>query len=174
MKKHVIFFSLLLFIAIGTLLIVQNQQNVAGKQENQCLASGGGWAPYWDQIDCNGNKLLSNSDLVNRDKTCWCHSLNTCWNGTDCVSRESSTQPSEKNWVSITCSTSHFSKLLGCTICLAYSMNRSYWQTLLNAGLISLKTPTGLDERFFQPEREHKHKNEHPLKRVLFSFVLSQ
>ncbi len=86
-KTLLICFGLLLISASGVYLYFDNENRKLNNPVALCKASGGGWAPYWGQLDCKGNKMTAESDLVHGDKTCWCHTSNTCWNGNSCVSR---------------------------------------------------------------------------------------
>ena len=62
--------------------------------ETLCRASNGGWAPVgpieYAPIGADGKRLTADSPLIDRSEdvsgyTCWCHTLNTGWNGTACV-----------------------------------------------------------------------------------------
>lgn len=84
-KLSIIALVLFLLIVVFISLFIWNQQLVNNNPESRCLASGGGWAPYWSIKDCNGNLLKNDSSLVIDEKTCWCHATSTCWNGKNCV-----------------------------------------------------------------------------------------
>lgn len=84
LMKKTLLIILVFLVIIGGILMFRNYK-VATNLENKCIASGGGWAPYWTQKDCDGKQLEADSDLVIGDKTCWCHQPNTCWNGHSCV-----------------------------------------------------------------------------------------
>jgi len=90
MKKTTIktlFITLLILISTSVFLFFWNQNLVKNRLESKCLASDGGWAPYWTQKDCDGNLLEPESELVIDGETCWCHAPNTCWNGETCVEK---------------------------------------------------------------------------------------
>ena len=85
-KKVLVIIFLIILLVIGYIFLFRwNQYLIKNKPENLCRASNGGWAPYWDLKDCDGNFIKYSSPLVVDEKTCWCHTENTCWNGKACV-----------------------------------------------------------------------------------------